>query len=358
MPRRIKRKDISWFLDLREKGQLNLEPPYQRRSVWSISDKRYFIDTILNNCPAPPVFLHEELCEDGRSIFHVVDGKQRLQTIFQFRDGEIHTPDDLENDNLQKKYWKKLDDSIQRGFLDYTLIVEMLSDTKDLTIKDIFDRLNRNSRKLNRQEIRHAKHDGWFIKFVEREIKRAEWKKFGIVTVARVRRMSDVQFLSELCAIILKNTLYGFDQRQLDELYAEYEDTEEIVDFSLDNFSDYVEQIKAIINYLIGIDPDIKKYLKIQSHFYSLWGYLYLERISYRSRENLAERYKDFMGRSMEIVSASKTPDTLPPSRKSKSLTKMEQAEQNYANGFQGANTDLTQREMRHSGLVYAMNRR
>ena len=234
----------------------------------------------------------------------------------------------------------------------------MLPDTKDLTIKDIFDRLNRNSRKLNRQEIRHAKHDGWFIKFVEREVKKAEWKKFGVVTTARARRMIDIQFLSELCAIILKKKLHGFDQRQLDELYADYEDTEEVADFSLDGFTSDIEQIKTIINDLISIDPNIKKYLKIQSHFYSLWGCLYLERNRYRSKTNLAKRYKDFMDRSMEIVRASKTPDTLPPNHKNKSLTKMEQAEQNYANGFQGANTDRAQREMRHSGLVSAVNRK
>ena len=52
MVRNITMQDISWFLDLKDKGQLNLEPPYQRRSVWSAGDRRYFIDTILNNYPA------------------------------------------------------------------------------------------------------------------------------------------------------------------------------------------------------------------------------------------------------------------------------------------------------------------
>ena len=74
-------QDVSWFLDLKGRDQLNLDPPYQRRSVWSPRDKRYFIDTILNDYPAPPIFLHKTIDETGHSTYHVVDGKQRLQTI-------------------------------------------------------------------------------------------------------------------------------------------------------------------------------------------------------------------------------------------------------------------------------------
>ncbi len=54
MTRTLTTQDITWFLDLKEKGQLDLDPPYQRRSVWSPRDKRFFIDTVLNNYPAPP----------------------------------------------------------------------------------------------------------------------------------------------------------------------------------------------------------------------------------------------------------------------------------------------------------------
>ena len=63
MSRTLTTQDISWFLDLKDKGQLNLDPPYQRRSVWAPRDKRYFVDTILNNYPAPPVFLHKTIDE-------------------------------------------------------------------------------------------------------------------------------------------------------------------------------------------------------------------------------------------------------------------------------------------------------
>jgi hypothetical protein len=95
-------QDISWFLDLNEKGQLDLDPSYQRRSVWSPRDKRFFIDTVLNNYPAPPVFLHKTLDDRGRSTYHVVDGKQRIQTIIEFTQGKVRIPDDFADVTLQK----------------------------------------------------------------------------------------------------------------------------------------------------------------------------------------------------------------------------------------------------------------
>lgn len=65
MARTISPQDVSWFLDLNEKEQLDLDPPYQRRSVWTLKDKRFFIDTILNGYPAPPIFLHKSLDHCG-----------------------------------------------------------------------------------------------------------------------------------------------------------------------------------------------------------------------------------------------------------------------------------------------------
>lgn len=55
--RRQTTQSIAWFWDLYKRDLLELDPPYQRRSVWSQSYKDYFIDTILLDYPAPAVFL-------------------------------------------------------------------------------------------------------------------------------------------------------------------------------------------------------------------------------------------------------------------------------------------------------------
>ncbi len=76
-PRRQNFQTISWFSDLFKRKLLNLEPPYQRRSVWNQSYKNDFIDTILLQYPAPAIFLYEEVSVEGVSIYQVVDVANR-----------------------------------------------------------------------------------------------------------------------------------------------------------------------------------------------------------------------------------------------------------------------------------------
>ncbi|HYQ48098.1 MAG TPA: DUF262 domain-containing protein, partial [Thermodesulfovibrionales bacterium] len=54
---RIMKKNIAWFLDINREGQLDLNPPYQRRSVWTLKDRKFFLDSIFRNYPCPAVFL-------------------------------------------------------------------------------------------------------------------------------------------------------------------------------------------------------------------------------------------------------------------------------------------------------------
>lgn len=345
MARTIAPQDVSWFLDLNEKNQLDLDPPYQRRSVWTLKDKRFFIDTILNGYPAPPIFLHKSLDDHGRATYHVVDGKQRLQTIIDFAANKIRIPDEFADISLQKKRWNDLQRETKETFWNYVLIVEMLPTVNEAALRDTFERINRNSRKLERQEIRHAKYDGWLIKEVETEAEKGEWKDFGIVTAARAKRMSDVQFLSELLAINLKRKLHGFDQDWLDELYADYEEPEENSSFVLDDFLEEITSIKEKIKRLIQLQPDIKNHLKTFGNFYTLWGFLALRTNDSFDVSRFAPLYLDFMDKVViairtagEEVGGGQLDDTV----------------RIYAVNSRGATTDLSPRQSRHDQLARA----
>ena len=356
MSRRLTQQDISWFIDLQEKGQLDLDPPYQRRSVWSPRDKRFFVDTILNDYPAPPIFLHKTIDEKGRTTYHVVDGKQRLQTILEFTDNKVPIPENFSDINLQKKRWQDLERVTRERFWNYILVVEMLADDSDASIKNIFDRINRNSRKLVPQEMRHAKYDGWFIGFAEAEAEKAEWKRFGVVTPARIKRMADVQFISELLAVILRKAIQGFDQNSLDVLYAEYEDISSVPDFIEDDFAEVVESTKASISELLNSEPEVRKYLRVQSHFYTLWSYLVLDRDRYPGPSFFAPQYKDFMEAVAEAVAVSDVRQAEAATQDEQEATSTPRAIVDYASSFRGATTDLKPRMKRHAALVEVMS--
>jgi hypothetical protein len=353
MARTLTTQDISWFLDLNDKGQLNLEPPYQRRSVWSPRDKRFFIDTILNNYPAPPIFLHKTLDGKGRPTYHVVDGKQRLMTIIEFVAGNVRIPDDFADVTLQKKRWKDLERPIRERFWNYVLIVEILPDVSEAGVRNIFERMNRNSRKLMPQELRHAKYDGWFITVAEAEADKQEWKDFGVVTAARMKRMADVQFISELLGILIQRKVEGFDQDALDDLYAGYEDILENATLVEDDFFAEMERAKDYIRGMIANKPEIIDYLKVQSHFFSLWCYIVLEKQKLLPAPEFATKYLSFQN----IVSSPGIWHFIEaiPGMPSDEMANLEAARV-YAENLRGASTDLTPRQKRHEALVKAIH--
>jgi uncharacterized protein with ParB-like and HNH nuclease domain len=78
---------IAWFFDQKKRKNLNLNPPYQRWSVWNQTYRESFIDTILLGYPSPAIFLYRDVEETGKTRYDVVDGKQRFTAIFDFIEG-------------------------------------------------------------------------------------------------------------------------------------------------------------------------------------------------------------------------------------------------------------------------------
>ena len=70
------------------------EVAYQDTTHYKIY-KQFFIDTILANFPCPAVFLHKDTQDGSEPIYRVVDGKQRLLTIFDFQKNGFALAKDL-----------------------------------------------------------------------------------------------------------------------------------------------------------------------------------------------------------------------------------------------------------------------
>ncbi len=293
------KREIKWFLDLYHGNQLDLNPPYQRRSAWTLKDRKFFIDTIFRNYPSPAVFLHKKIDETmGKMIYHVVDGKQRLETIILFAQNGMAIDREFGDARLNGKKWKKIEDDPELAgrFSSYQMTIEFI-DTDDATmINEVFDRLNRNSRRLERQELRHAKYDGWFIRVAEKEAEKEEWEKLGIVTKSRMRRMKDVQCISDLFTVILKNRVTGYDQDFLDDIYAEYDSPyETIPGFDDEGFHAKLSFAKNYVSRMDIHNAAVSKHAKTLSNFYSLWSFVVLNQSRLDTPEITAEKYEAFM---------------------------------------------------------------
>ena len=213
---------LSWFTDQYRMGNLDLEPPYQRKSIWNNDYKVYFIDTILRNFPCPTIFLAVELSPGGLTKYHVVDGKQRLLTVFEFVNDEFTTSDKYSDPDYADKYFSQLPADVKTRFWGYKFTIEHLKTESRKDLNDSFDRLNRNVARLNKQELRHARHAGAFITYVTQLSDDPFWKDMGISTPSRIRRMLDIEYVSEIFLLVMHGIKDG--REHLDEYFAEYDD--------------------------------------------------------------------------------------------------------------------------------------
>jgi hypothetical protein len=350
MNRRPTNQDISWFLDLYNNGQIVLNPPYQRRSVWTFKDKTYFLDTIFRDYPCPAIFLHKEI-KEGKTFYNVVDGKQRLETILSFVNNKIAIPKDFGDVNLNGKKWKNLESNseLQDKFWNYVLTVEFVSTIDGTILNNVFDRLNRNSRRLERQELRHAKFEGWLITLAENESEKEEWKTLKVVTAGRAKRMKDVQFISELILISLEKNITGFDQDYLDDKYAEYDDPSQMhIEFSNEDFINSFEHSKQYVLNMENHNQCITNYAKTFGSFYTLWALIEIHFNELPEPNTLADSYQAFM-ESVNEISNQENIESF--------LDNLGEDRRNYNDPMKyhmnalGASTDLSQRTDRLQAL-------
>ena len=184
-------QDLSWFVDMQAQGRLELNPEYQRKSVWTYKDKQFFLDTVFNNYPCPAVYLQKENTPTG-PLYNVVDGKQRLSTVLDFYAGKIRINKEFSIVEMRGLKFKDLTEKRQSDFYNYIFMVEQIRSESSVDWGEVFQRVNKNQKKLTDQELRHARFDGWLISEAENEViqKKDLWKTFGISSTGRAKRMS------------------------------------------------------------------------------------------------------------------------------------------------------------------------
>ncbi|NJM39239.1 MAG: DUF262 domain-containing protein [Akkermansiaceae bacterium] len=356
MRRRPTTQDISWFLDLKRNDQLDLNPPYQRRSVWTNKDRRYFLDTIFRGYPCPAIFLHKRMTEQGRSIYDVVDGKQRLETILMFTDDAISIDPSHTDSRLAGKKWKTLGDAERREFWNYVLPVEQLDFEEGETsaVEDSFDRLNRNSRKLEPQELRHARFDGWFISFVEEETANKFWSDIGVVTRARFKRMKDAQFVAELFLVLIEKKISGFDQNYLDYAHAKYDDPDdEGIVLDTEQVKEDLESVKDFLGQAEQRNGCVRLAAATVGTFYSLWSLIVLHRAAIGEPIQFAEKYSKFIDLSKRLLASAKSGQVELELDAQEIILK--DSALAYGQASAGAHTDLGPRTTRLNCLLKAL---
>ncbi len=213
---------ISWFKKFEVDNSLDLSPKFQRRPVWSDTQASYLIDSILNDLPIPEIFVRTVTSAAGETRLEVVDGQQRLRSIIRFYQNDLTLAGDEVTAKWLGSFWESLEPTKREAFWAYKVVVRELEGASDTEVRDMFRRLNANMSNLNDQELRHSQFSGQLITLVEKLADDPWWLDHRIVTPGQLRRMLDVEFISELLIALVAGPLEK--KEGLDEFYADYDD--------------------------------------------------------------------------------------------------------------------------------------
>ena len=140
-------------------GRIDLNPPYQRAYVFDQTKASKLIESILLNIPIPTIYLADK--EDFSQ--EVIDGLQRLTTIFNFMENKLVLKGLSTWSELNGKTYEDLDPAMQNELKRFPLSVVNFYNNCDPCVKfEIFLRYNIGSEKLKEQELRNCLYRGYF----------------------------------------------------------------------------------------------------------------------------------------------------------------------------------------------------
>lgn len=162
---------VSEIIKFYERGRIKINPAYQRNYRWSNEQKTKFIESLLLKYPVPPIITIKTENDNGLYNYEIIDGVQRLSTIFEFVGAKSLDGESIENkvEHLNKlegasgfteingKKWEDFQEEQFDFIFDSStlLFINLMTENEDVKY-EMFERLNTLSTELSAQEIRNS----------------------------------------------------------------------------------------------------------------------------------------------------------------------------------------------------------
>lgn len=210
--------------------RLLLDPPFQRRQVWTASVRDHFLETLTLGLPFPEIFIVTGQIDPAthNQVDHLVDGQQRVSALRAYVEGS----EDITYEKVRR--YSDLDPAEQKQFLQYPVAVRKLPQVDDKTVADIFNRINSTDFSLKATERYNALFTGEYRKYCEALAGHSFFKLHKTFTTADWKRMGDMTFTLTLVTTLLA----GYFRRE-----------EELADY-LERFNDAFPEADAVTTQL------------------------------------------------------------------------------------------------------------
>ncbi len=250
--------------------EMNLHPDFQRLFRWSNFQKSRLIESILLGIPIPSIFVSQE--EDGK--WDIVDGLQRLSTIFQFagilkdENGQVVTPLKLQKTkllpSLEGVIWKTIESPLMLDIKRSKIDVQIVQKKSDNKLKyELFQRLNTLGSRLSDQELRNCLMIMTNKSFFEWVQKLSNNENF-LNTISLSDKLLEEKYHMELVLrfLVFKNSSLAEIKSSNDISDFISEKTQEMAlnqDFNLSNEESTFSKVFKILNMTLE-DDTFKKY--------------------------------------------------------------------------------------------------
>lgn len=275
---------IGEALSLYKDKEIDIHPEFQRFYRWSDLQKTKLIESILLGIPVPPIYVSQR--DDG--VWDVIDGLQRLSTLFEFM-GELRD----ENDDilppkilmgtkylpsLEDKIWK--DEYFQNKIINKPLKLEfkrsklhfvIVKKESDPDAKyELFQRLNTLGSRLSDQEVRNCMivmYDRDFFEWIKNIAEFEPFQNCIALSEKSMEQQYDLELLLRFFAY--KNSTISEIKKSKDvnefltEKMLEYSKSDQ---FNKTIEKDIFEQTFSILNNILGEDS-FKRYNSIKGRF-------------------------------------------------------------------------------------------
>ena len=221
-------------------------PEWQRQEVWSRSKKQNLIDTILRGWKLPKFYFFK--ASDDPEAYEVVDGQQRLVTIWEFFDNELHLAEETA-ENFGGTQYNKLPDTVVDSFDDYEIEFDEIEEATEEEVKKFFQRLQEGL-PLTSAEKLNSIHSN-LRDFLVKVTKHPFFKKIS----ASDRRYGHFDILAKVAALEIDGLDVGL---RYDDLHAVFESQSQ---FSSN--SNVAKRIKAALDFVeVGFDDQNGRLLR------------------------------------------------------------------------------------------------
>ena len=352
----IKGESVQSLYRLYSAEKLLTNRRYQRKLVWSIDEKRSFIDSIQKGFPIPIILL-AEVGDPSNPKYEIIDGMQRLNAMMSFIEQEYsmngkyfdlntiaETKIKLDSGELQQGS-EVLERSICVDLAGYQVPVSIFSEREEERIDEVFRRLNANGKHLSRQELRQAGATGAFANVVRKlsskirgdssvgdvlslnkmknisltnrdlpygiHVEDVFWVKNRILTKEDLRNSKDEEVIADIVAWIISDKAQRSSSDILDGYYGftDGREASQVIDrhinklgedFVIDNVQecfdiilDLIERCSARLSDLLFSVPPARFPRYFQLFFIALYEAIYVDGKEIDSYEKLVKALKN-----------------------------------------------------------------